>query len=280
MSLAELLTESKKQEAADKSGNSLFCCVLGPSGAGKSHAIGTLGVKTLFLHFVGERHGIDSSKKEGSDNIIPYCLDSDGKKSLDPDETLSRLRAILSDPQGLKDQGFGAIVLDGLTEMDMCISDSKELKKMCLTSQGKVDGFKLTPATKRIASGLMNSLQNIRSKTGIHIIVTCILTVGDTDEEGALLGCIPQLGTYGLAESVLQKFGDRVVVTPLVRDDPDTGKKETIRVFDSRVVSTKVSKDVNGIVKKTSNFSCRLSSGELPKLMKADLSELIKIKEG
>jgi len=280
MDFKALIKQAQADKEKDQSGNSLFCCVLGPSGAGKSHVIGTLGVKTLFLHFVGEAHGVKSSVKEGGENIVPVCLDYVDGKMLEPDQVLARLRDILSAPQDIKAAGFKAIVLDGLTELDMAVSESKELKKMCLTAAGKVDGFKTTPATKQIMSGIINTFQTVRATIGCHFITTCILTVKEYDDEKAILECSPQLGTFGLAESVLQKFGDRVVVSPLKRVNPKTGEDEEVHVFDSRVTASRSSKDQNGNVKKTINFNSRIESGNLPSLMKADLSDLLKVKAG
>lgn len=273
MSFASLVKESKEAEKLDKSGNSLFLCVLGPSGSGKNHAIGTTRLKTLLVTFMGESHGVKSSRKEGGD-ITPFFVDYANDKQLSPDDTLKRLREVLSDPQAIYDEGFRVIALDGLSELDLCIQQSKELKGQCLTKGGKVDGFRTAGVTKEIVNGLIKSLLTIQRQTGIHIITTCITDVKEFGDSGEVLECSPRLTTFSLAESALQMFADRVVVGPRTKDD---GSR--VFVFDSMTGLNRSSKDENGVARKTFNFSPRLSSGELPKLMKADLSELIKIKE-
>jgi len=275
MSLTDLIKRAQVDESKDRSGNSLFCCILGQSGAGKSHSVGSAGVKTLQLYFAGEKHGVKSSKKDGGDNIVPYCIDYADGRQLDPDESLARLREVLADPQGLEKLGFKMIFLDGLSELDLLINGTRELKKQCLTSSGKVDNFRVPSVCKSIAHGIIKDLLTIQTQTGIHIVTSCIIEVKEYGDSGEVLECMPKLSTYSLAEGLLQMFPDRVVVGPQVKED---GTR--VFVFDSMVGMTKSSKDDKGKVKKTVNFSARLSSGELPRLMKADLSKLIEIKEG
>lgn len=275
MSILDLLKEAKKTEDKDKSGDSLFCCLLGPSGSGKSHTIGTTGLKTLQLYFSGEKHGIKSSKKEGGDNITPFCLDFEGEVMLSPDATLDRLRDILSDPKGLKDAGFKVVALDGLSELDLCIAQSKELKKQCLTKDGKVDGFRTSGVSKAIGNSIVKLLLLLQEKTGIHILTTCILDVQEYGDNNEVVTCAPRLSTYGFAESILQMFEDRVICGPQVKENGDR-----VYVFDSMTSMVRASKDDKGRVKKVLNFNPRIGSGVLPKLMKASLKELMKIKEG
>ena len=273
MSLQDLLKEAKAAEVADKSGNSLFLCLLGPSGAGKNHAIGTTGLKTLLITFMGESHGVKSSRKEGGDNIIPFFVDYVNDATLDPDQTLARLRSVLSNPQALVDEGFKVIALDGMSELDICINNSNELKKQCMTKMGKVDGFKTAGATKSIGNGIVKTLLSLQRQTGIHVLTTCIVDVREFGDRGEVIDCAPRLSTYGFAESMLQMFADRVVVGPQTIND------ERVYVFDSLTDLARASKTESGVVKKAFNFSPRLSSGVLPPIMRADLSKLIEIKE-
>lgn len=275
MNLKDLLTAAEATEKSDKSNNSLFCCILGPSGSGKSHSIGTLNGKTLYVYFSGEKHGVSSAKKEGLKNIIPLCIDYVEGKELTPDETLNRLRQIIKCGSDLVKEGFTAIAIDGLTEIDLCITQTKELKTQCLTNQGKVDGFRTSTVAKQMVHSLIKSLVTLQQQTGLHIITTCILDVQEYGENKEIESCSPRLSTYGLAENALQMFPDRVVVGPQYKESG-----EEVYVFDSSATIAKVSKDVRGVVKKMFNFSPRLGSGELPKLMKANLSELISLKRG
>ena len=275
MGLQDLLKEAKAAEVADKSGNSLFLCLLGVSGAGKSHCVGTLGVKTLHLYFQAEKHGVKAAKKEGGDNVVPYCLDFANGKELDADEVLTRLRKIMSTPEELLENGFKAIFLDGLSELDVVIGNSKELKKKCLTKGGSVDGFRLSGETQKIANGVVKLFLTVQRLTGIHVITSCILDVSEFGDRNEILACSPKLSTYGLASSLLQMYSDRIIISSQLKDD---GTK--VRVFDNMVDLVRVSKDDRGVTKKVMMFEPRLSSGEMPKLMRADLSKVVEIKNG
>lgn len=275
MSLKSLLAESVAVQKADKTNNALFCCVLGESGGGKTHALGTVGEKTLYLLFKGEKHGSSVIRKEGKENIEEILLDFNGTDELAPDDTLARLRSIIQDHAGLEAAGFKAIVIDGLTEVDLCISQTRELKKQCLTKNGDVDHFKVPAVAKQMLHKLVGQLVDLQIKTGIHVITTCILEVKEKDDKGFILDASPKLTTFSVAETALQLFGDRVVVCKVVNS-----KGEPVYVFDADFSGRRVSKDEVGGIKKQFSFGPRVTSGELPKLMKANLSELIKIKRG
>ena len=79
MSLKDLIKKAEAADKADKSKGKLFLSILGPSGSGKSHSIGTLGVKTLYLYFAGEKHGVDAARKENVKNITAICIDVNGR---------------------------------------------------------------------------------------------------------------------------------------------------------------------------------------------------------
>ena len=274
MSLQDMLKKAKEADDKDQSKGKLFLSILGESGAGKSHSIGTLGVKTLLLTFLPERHGVTAAKKEGNNNIVELFLDIDDETGddLTPDQTLGKLREILN--SDLYGNGFEALVIDGLTELDICISGSNELKKQCLTSAGKVDGFRLGPVTKMIMRGVIKQLITLQKTQGVHIITTCIVDVKERGDNGEVIECNPRLNTYSLAEDTLQQFGDRVVTYKVIKKD-----KSTLGIFDFMSDISKTSKDANGVTKKVFNASPRLSTGQIPdKVIKADLKKLLELK--
>jgi len=277
MSLTDLLKQSAATEKANKSGDNLFCCILGPSGAGKSHTIGTLGVKTLYLYFAGEAHGVKSASKSG-EHITPFCVDYVDGKALSADETLNLIREVINDAKGLQKAGFEALALDGLSELDLCLSQTKELKVQCLTPAGKIDGFRIASVTKQMGNGLVKDLLNLQRETGIHILTTCILEVKEYGEDGGFDECTPRLSTFGFAEAVLQMFPDRVIVCPIQRTNKETSELETVHVFDNRVTVSRSAKNDKGGIKKTSNFSPRVESGAMATVMRADLKKLMEVK--
>lgn len=275
MNLQELLAQAKQADERDKSKDKLFLSILGPSGSGKSHSIGTLGVKTLYLYFTGEKHGVESARKTGSEYIDPVCLDYDAATNteLKPDDVLKRLREIIG--SDLAGAGYEAIAIDGMSELDDCINQTKELQKACLTSQGKIDGFRKPGEVKRMASNIIKQLVKLQQVQGLHVIATTIVDVKDYGDNGLIAECHPRLNTYALAEGLLQQFGDRVIVSLMTKESG-----ERVYVFDFMTNMSKTSKDATGRVKKTFNFSPRLSTGTIPEqgVMKADLQKLLEYK--
>ena len=188
MSLKDLIKKAEAADKADKSKGKLFLATLGPSGSGKSHSMGTLGVKTLYLYFAGEKHGVSAARKENSKNITPICVDLNEETGelLTADETLAKVREIIR--SDISELGFEAIAVDGLTELDDCINNSAELKKQCLTSSGKTDGFRIPGVAKKIASGIIKDLVQLQQRTGVHVLVTTILDVKEYEDRKVLMG--------------------------------------------------------------------------------------------
>jgi hypothetical protein len=278
----QVLSDALNHANDDKSSTAIMACILGPSGAGKSYAIGTIGCKTLYLYFSGEKHGKDSARQAGKD-IVPVCIDyadlndEKGFRHLSPDEALDRLRGILGASDDLVKAGFGAVALDGMTELEACIIDSKELRNKCLTSAGKVDKFKETPTIKMIIRDILKKVVDLQVKTGIHFVTTCILDVKEYDPETmAILESQPRLNSYSVAEDVIQQFPTYFIIAPIKKEDGTI-----VRAFDFANGMSKSSKDLNGKVKKTINFRPRITGGTIPLggMMKADLSLLVKMKK-
>jgi hypothetical protein len=104
--------------------------------------------------------------------------------------------------------------------------------------------------------------------------MTCILDVRALGEDGEVVEASPRLSTYSVAESLIQQFGDVVVVGRMEKDE-----KIAYR-FQFGATVSKTSKDVRGVVKKLINFNPRISGVEtLPANMKASLADVIKLKE-
>ncbi len=250
--------------------------VLGPSGAGKSSIMGTFGVKTLYLYTSGESHGPKSARTLGGDNIVPICIDQDAGKSLGPDAAYSRLLDILNSSAAIKQLGVGAVTLDGASELENIIRGTDKWAKACLTDKGKHNTFGEGAATANMFRAVTAALRNLQLELGVHYAVSCILDVKTMGPNGAIEEATPRLTGYSVAESLVQQFGDVLVVGRMERDDVVKHKIQ----FMSDV--TKVSKDALGTVKKAVNFAPRLAGvqvQDLPPFMDADLAGIVKLKK-
>lgn len=284
LSFDELLNKAKEHEKNDKSKEALTCLLIGPSGAGKSHCIGTLEVKTLYLYFMGERHGPRVAKKEGGDNIEPVCVnyadvgDGKGERHLTPDECLTRLRFILSNGTKLHELGFEAIVIDSLTELEVCVLESRELKQMSLTKEGKVDGFRVPANTKIILRRIFKDIFDIQVSTGLHFITMLLADVKEVDSEtNDILECQPRLNSYTVADDIFPQFATYFVVNWVLKENG-----EKVHIFDFGGSITRESKDAKGRIKKQINFNPRIQNANPPKggKMRADLSQVLKMVKG
>lgn len=262
----------------DLNNNKLFLVLLGASGNGKSFTQGTFGVKTLYLYCQGESHGPKSAATLGKDNIVPICIDRDETGELKADDALKRLNNILDDIEGIKKAGFGAISLDGFTELEGLVRASTRFTIMTTTDSGKHNGFAEPAATLFQFKEIISKLKRLQRGAGVHVCVTEILNVKEMNDEGLVLDATPSLLGYSVAVGVVQQFDDVVIIGRMQKKD-----KISYR-FQLMAAATKVSKDgVTGEIKKTFNFSPRLTGVDilsLPATLEANLSELIKIKKG
>lgn len=266
-------SEAIKQASNDLNSTALEAIILAPSGGGKSSLMGTFGVKTLFLYGSGEAHGSKAATVRGSDRVVPVCYDYADGASLPADMAYSRLLTILNDVEGIKAAGFKAIAVDGASEIEVMIRNSTQWKKACLSINGKHNAFAEGPATIEMFRPIINALKHLQRQLGTHFAMSLILDVKSVGVNGEIEESAPRLKGFSVAEQLLCQFGDVLVVGKLQRD---TTIKYKIQ-FMTEI--TKVSKDEVGNLKKSINFSPRLSGITVPNTMDADLSEVIKLKE-
>ena len=267
---------AQKEALSDLKNNKLGVMILGQSGAGKSSLAGTFGVKTLYLYTTGESHGAKSAAGLGGEKVFPVCLDYSEGVALTPDQTYQRIVDVLTDVDGIKKQGFGAIVVDGATELETLIRGTSKWKTLCLTDKGKHNNFAEGTATLTMFRPVIDGLKNLQRDIGIHFAMTCILDVSALSDSGEILESRPRLSTYGVAEGLIAQFDDRIAVGRMCKGD-----KVAHRIQFLAGVS-RDSKDIAGNIKKTINFSPRLAGKtleQLPDTLAANLAELAKVKE-
>lgn len=251
----------------------LEAIILGPQGAGKSYAIGTLGCKTLHLYGTRESHGPKTARVEGGTNIVPMCFTEYEGSALSADQSMDMLRTVLTDYKWINDEGFGALALDGMAVLEEMIKDTTAWTEKCKTAKGAHNTFKETEASLDLMARVINWMKSAQRECGVHIVVTGILDVKESDAYGAIVEASPRLGGYGLAESIVQHWGDVLVVGKMTRNG------ETKYKFQFMSDLTKTAKDEHGAQKKSLNFSPRLSGCALPPMMDADFSQLIEYKK-
>jgi hypothetical protein len=262
--------------SSNKGDHLLGAIVLGPSGAGKSSVMGTMPGKILYLHTTGESHGPKSARATGKANVMAVCIDRDGDSVLSPDASYDRLLAILSDIEGIKKLGIGSIALDGASELESIVRATDKWAKMCTTAQGKHNGFAEPTATITMLRPVISALKTLQQRLAVHYAVSCILDVKTLGADGAIEEATPRLQGFSVAESLVQQFGDVLVVGRMERDGVVKHKLQ----FMSDV--TKVAKDERGTVKKAINFAPRLAGvlvSDLAGLMDADLAKLVDFKK-
>lgn len=257
--------------------------VLGSSGAGKSSLLGTFGVKTLLLYGTGESHSGKAAHAFGGDNIIPVCFDygtPEGEKIeryLTPDEAIKSLRSILQNHDLLRQLEIKAIAVDGLAVLERLVKETDRWKSKCLTAQGKHNTFKETEASLESLSAIIDDLKIAQKMLDVHIAMTCMLDVKDLAKDGSIMEASPRLAGYMLAEGLIQQFSDVLVVGKISRTLE--GKQVTKYKLQFMSDLSKASKDETGELKRAMNFNPRVSGvANLPALIDADLSQLIKLK--
>jgi len=249
--------------------------LLGHQGAGKSFAIGTLGVKTLYLYGTRESHGPVSASTSAGDNVLPICIDygywekETTERAFTADESLKLVEQILKDYKWLREEKFGAIAIDGLPVLESVAKDSQLWKEKCKTASGKHNTYKETEATQEVIGTILGWLKAAQVELDIHVIATGIIDVKEKDGYGAIVEATPRLAGYGLAETMNQHFADIACVGKMSMNG------EVKYKFQFLVDLTKASKDLQGNLKKSMNFSPRISGcKDLPDMMDADLSKL------
>jgi hypothetical protein len=255
----------------------LFVALLGGSGQGKSRACGSLPGKILYIHTSGESHG-PISAAAGGNTVFPIQIDVDTKRALSADETYVRLLEILKSREQLEKLGIKSVVLDGATELEQVIRGTKAFKEKCKTSSGGHNAFNEGAATIDLMRPILDELRNLQRDLKVHIVVTCLLDVKNVGDKKEVLEASPKLTSYGVASSVIPQFGDVLMIGRMQEDEGEVQYN-----FQMGGNVSKVSKEVNGRVKKMINFSPRISvlnhGVQIPEYIPADFAEILKIKQ-
>jgi energy-coupling factor transporter ATP-binding protein EcfA2 len=266
--------KARQNAVKDLTNQKLGVLVLGPGGSGKSTVCGSFEGKVLYLYTSGESHGVLSATSSGSE-IFGIRLDQgDDGKQLKPDEAYDRLLAILSDEEGVRKEGFSAVVLDSLMEIESLVRTTNKFKALCLTDKGAVNRFAEPQSVLDMLRPILVKLKDLQLNAGIHYAVTCPLHVSEIGDNGEILQAGPKLSTYSVAEGLILQFPDIVVISRMTNDKGVPGYRFQ---FNSSV--SKESKDKDGTVKKLLNFSPRLAGiREIPTTMPADMKKLAELK--
>ena len=258
----------------------LAAIVLGPSSSGKSFLMGTLGVKTLYLHTSGEEHGPDSAKLSADSDIFDIEFDRDPAtgKPLGNDAAYKQLLEILSNRAWVVKMGFKAVAVDGATELESLIRGTGAFTTECLSKEGNHNGFAEPAATLKLLRPMMTLLRGLGRNLSMHYMVSCLLDIKKLAKNGEILESEPNLLGYKVASTYLPQFPDQIVVGRMV--DPDGNEMHRLQ-FSAGVSKSSVDNKTKA-VKKFSNFSPRLrgvDSNNLPTHMKADLKAVLKLKQ-
>ena len=255
----------------DLTSNKLFLILLGASGNGKSYALGTLGVKTLYLYAEGEDHGPASAFQKGQANILPFCFNrSDEGALLSADDALKRLHAILDDVETLTKYKIKAIAIDGASEIEDILRETKFFKA------STTKAFSEGPVEHGMFKVIVSKLKNLQRVIGIHVVLTCILNVKELGDDGTILDSTPALHGYQVATGLVQQFADVMLIGRMQK-----GGKVGYRLQLLAAASKSTGNFDTKEVRKTLNFSPRLTGVDiltLPPLLEPDLSKLIELK--
>jgi hypothetical protein len=122
---------------------------------------------------------------------------------------------------------------------------------------------------------VLNKLINLQFELGIDVAVTCILDVKSTNSKtGEIEEGQPRLQGYSIAEGRIQMFGDIITIGQM------QGANGVGRVIQMHTDLTRksVNQDTQE-VKKIFGITPRLQGvANIPNFIKADLSELLKLK--
>lgn len=262
------------QEETKTLADRISMLVAGPSGAGKSHLIGSYPGKLLYLTAGAEVHGVDAAKKTGK-NITAVYIDRDKTGPISADAALARLEAA-TDPESVKAAQFQAIALDGLTELEKLVRASTAFKKMCETKTGGHDQFKEGPATITLMDKYLSRIRNLQFDQDLDAIITCIIDVTEINKRtGEIEAGKPRLMSYQVAESMIQQYGDVIIIGKMVNDKGDSGRVIQMQTELARQSVDNETKEV----KKIFGITPRLQGVEkVPPYIKADLAEVLKLK--
>ena len=253
----------------------LGAILLGSSGSGKSRACGTLGVKTLYIHTSSEEHGALSASAGGSE-IVPICIDREGGKQLDPDASYNRLLTILGSGEALAKAGIKAVTIDGLSEIEALIMETKAWKARVLSEYKGVASY-AGPVTLSMMRPIVAALLKLQKDHGFHFVVTCILNVKELGESGEILAAEPKLKGFDVATDMVRQFADVLIIGQM-----SNGEVSKPRIQVGAHVS-KASKDFQTKeVRKLQNFFVRITGCDLsdaPDTLAPNLAKISEYKE-
>jgi hypothetical protein len=267
--------KARQNAVKDLTNDKLGLLVLGPGGGGKSTACGTFEGKILYLYCSGEAHGILSAGANGSEIVgIRIDLDDEGN-AIKPDVAYDRLLQILSEQEGIKAEGFTAVVVDSLMEVENLIRSTNKFKVACLTDKGTHNKFAEPQAVIDLARPILVKLKDLQLNLGVHFAVTLPLNVTEIGDNGEIMAASPKLSTYSVAECLILQFSDIVVVGRMTND-----KGQSSHRFQFVSDVSRAQKNQDGTIKRLQNFSPRLAGvRDLPATAPADMKKLAELKK-
>lgn len=269
--------EKAEKEAAQEAKPNIAAVVMGQSSAGKSFLAGTLPGKTLFLYMQGEEHGKDSAKLAASGDkstrVVAVSIDLVDGKVVGPDIAYKRLISML-DVESIRKAGFTSIVIDGLTELEQLVRSTTQWLTDCRSKTGEHNGFAEPAATVKAIRPVLDALRLLQRELDINYMVTCLLMVKGTEENGEITASEPKLLGYEVAAQLIPQFPDQIMVGRMTNAE---GVVKPRLQFTS--AAQKAVKEKNGTIKKLIGFTPRLRGvTELPATMPADLKAVLKLK--
>ncbi len=249
--------------------------VFGCPGGGKSGMLGTFGVKTCVFHSSVEAHGVDSSELHKNCEVDYYNFELDEQgNSLSPAKAIENLILRLQDHEWFKKNGYKAICIDSLSEIEVLICETPAWK-------AKVgDKMYTDPITIAMMTPILAQLRALQTKLKIHYAVTALLDVKKTGEVGEILEGAAKSRGYGVLFHLLVAFPDRFIVGPMITNKTDTKPKPRIQI---NAMVSRIAKEfkVDGKVTKILNVKTKISGVDpatLPATMPANFSRVIECK--
>lgn len=266
-------------EAAEKAAQTepkpnIAAVVLGQSSAGKSYLAGTLPGKTLYLYTQGEEHGRDSARLgSGGKGVVPVSLDLVDGKVVGADSAYKRLLSML-DVESIRKAGFANVVIDGLTELEQLIRSTSEWVTSCRTKTGEHNAFAEPSSTVKMMRPVLDALRALQRELNVNYVVTCLLMVKETGDDGEITVSEPKLMGYEVAALLIPQFPDQIMIGRMTNAE---GVVKPRLQFGA--AATKSVKEKNGEIKKLVGFVPRLRGvAELPSTMPADLKAVLALK--
>ena len=203
---------------------------------------------------------------------MPVCIDLDGASA---DDAIANLLTVLRDYERVKRMGFGAVVVDGASELEVLIRNSTAWKKACQTAKGGHNTFAEPTETLNCFRPIVTAMKDLQRATGVHFYMTCIIDVKDMGPNGEITEASPRLKGYSVAEGLIQQFGDILVVGRMEKNGEVRHKVQFATTL------TKKSSDEKGTIKRILNFSPRISGfavHELPEIADASMKQIAEVK--